>query len=646
MGPSLLLLWACTGTEGPATETEALTGLTSSDTETVTHSDSAAETGDTGVDTGFACDTRLQPGEAIDLDAACAEPEAFPWTPEVLWQRTSFSATTTHDIVRVSPIVGRWVDSDGDGALDEDDVPVVVISADDGSGSSQTGMLHVLSGTDGSEYESYETVSWDGAAFTVAQQAGVALGDVDGDGWTELVTTVLAEDGTAHLAALSRDGSALWVATELALPFSRGYPAIADLDADGEPEVVLGASWVAGSDGTWLASGALGEGAETGNVPVSVPVDLDADGTLEVLVGNGVYEHDGSTLCTLDGYDDFPSTADLEGDGSPEIVVTGRGQIRIFDADCDLVTSWEVTGAVRGGPAALGDLSGDGRDEIVVVIEDGIEVYTLSGTLLWSQIIGEGSGRSTPTLFDFDGDGELEIVHADEGALRVFSGRGAVLFEDGDHDSATSLEGVAISDVDGDGDAELVVADAGYSSYGRQTGVTVWHGGEVPFPEVRPLFSQHAWYDSHIDDLGAVSTDAPYGLHNTFRAAIAEGGHPEALPNGRLVLGEACTDDCERGRVVLTVHVANDGGADLLAGTPVAVYAVRDGAGDLLATSELPEEVPPGESSDSLLFVLDAAEVDGADLRVLVDDDGTLTGVVEECHEDDNILTLEGPFCP
>jgi hypothetical protein len=44
-------------------------------------------------------------------------------------------------------------------------------------------------------------------------------------------------------------------------------------------------------------------------------------------------------------------------------------------------------------------------------------------------------------------------------------------------------------------------------------------------------------------------------------------------------------------------------------------------------------------------FEIDPA--DGGDgIRIVVDDDGTGTGTVDECNEDNNVWEIPGPICP
>jgi hypothetical protein len=53
-----------------------------------------------------------------------------------------------------------------------------------------------------------------------------------------------------------------------------------------------------------------------------------------------------------------------------------------------------------------------------------------------------------------------------------------------------------------------------------------------------------------------------------------------------------------------------------------------------------------GEAGPLQVIDVQAAALSGASLVLVADDDGTGTGRVEECNEDNNRAVLEGPFCP
>ena len=196
------------------------------------------------------------------------------------------------------------------------------------------------------------------------------------------------------------------------------HVAIADLDADGLPDVLVCDAFrnlVA-----WIRQSPRGTFTEQTLAPVRAPahvqaVDIDRDGDLDVLVASLgflhpnnarigsvlVLENDGRQHFTVRTLVDAVArvadarAADLDGDGDLDVSVAGFG----YD---DGETSWlENTGGWRftmhvlqrlsGGINAVpADLDGDGRQDIVTLISQEWEE-------IWAFVNG-GGGRFTPRL--------------------------------------------------------------------------------------------------------------------------------------------------------------------------------------------------------------------------------------------------------
>jgi hypothetical protein len=340
-----------------------------------------------------------------------------------------------------------------------------------------------------------------------AVRAGPAVGDVNGDGKPDIVVAwgTLPQDATnpGGFGAFRNNGpgksfTLLWqrATGDKVGPVPGGppdgipdgavsTPAIADLDGDGNNEVVVGTLdehiyAVNGADGTdkpgwpfWV-----------GDVIFSSPAlaDLDGDGKLEVIIGTESHYQavqppgvgvppttQGGLLVVLNSsgalragfplqldqvIHSAPVVGDIDGDGRPEIVFgTGsswsvpQSSHVVYAVHCDgtPVAGWpvHVDGQVFTAPA-LGDLDGDGLVDVVVTDDNTgpsqtFHVYAFkgNGTLLWSRqprgLERETLSAGDPVIADVLGDGHPEVLVPQNAEIVAFSSTGAQLTDDGSH---------------------------------------------------------------------------------------------------------------------------------------------------------------------------------------------------------------------
>lgn len=617
--PLLLLLAACQdyNLEG---KDDATAPTDSGGAPATTFSDVCAGLGGTAHDVPLneTCDVGLQTGT---------------FTPVVEYEfgSTSFCGP---------PAVGRLVDSDGSGALDAGDMPAIVIFQGGATGTEDGRVVAVRGDNSGVYWESEDGMGQDG---------GFAIGDLDGDGWPEVVV-----GGVTRIHALDgRTGAVVWTSPDISRhldPLGYTHPSLSDMDHDGDPEVTAG-SVILNHDGTIQAEGHFGRGAAflegneayTSYGVLSVPVDLDADGVEELVAGDAAYGPDGSVKWRNNGRDGLIAVADFDGDGEGEIVKTSGWYITGMESD-----GTEVWGplnygyyGVNIGPPAIDDLDGDGTPDIVFAAQYTLYALDWGGTEKWAASIGDVSGAAGPVLFDFELDGYPEVLYADETTVRFFSGLdGSVKMESGDHGSRTIVETPVVADVDNDGHVEIVV---GHCSWDKS--FTVYGDAEDSWPPGRSTWNQHGYSVSNVGEFGEVPvTRTPnWPEFNSFRSGDV-GQPPGDYVDVQVEIFDVCASECAAGKVFVGAWVENAGTVEIPAGIAVSVRAGP--TGPVLATQLTTVAVPSGRTGEPLFFELEAASLGDAAPFALADHDEAGGGVVFECDEQNNGEEWGAGACP
>ena len=291
-----------------------------------------------------------------------------------------------------------------------------------------------------------------------------AIADLDGDGDLEVVAAT-TED--ALVARGAKDGREEW-RVDLST-FGYGRPTVGNLTPAPGPEVVA-------SDIRGGVVAATGEGRELWRVdletlPLEQPTvwerpvvrDLDADGAPEVLLGTRggpvVLGADGDLEWYAEGAAVHTATVRTDGDDAVEVVTAGTDGLRAYDgATGDLEWERDLPGS-RVRVAA--DVDGDGSAAVLVGRTDGtvLAVDAATGETRWTTTVatGDGTGAVPPVLGDVDGDGTDELVAATN------DGTVAVLAPADGAELAAYERSVPVwtfptpADIDGDGDEEMLV---------------------------------------------------------------------------------------------------------------------------------------------------------------------------------------------
>jgi hypothetical protein len=560
--------------------------------------------------------------------ASCAsKPEVGLFDPVVEWQWTDNLIHPTFDQIMATPVVANLTDDNGDGAIDAADTPDMVFAAFSCPEYGSTGALVALSGDDGRTLWSI----MDAGGYAPYGSSGVAIADLRGDGRPSILV-----GSPSGLLCVDAAGRFEWLAPVPTNAY--GNPAVGDIDGDGSAEVAFGAS-VVDAHGAVLWTGALGVG---GSAFGSFLVDLDGDGPQELVAGRTVYESDGTVRWDDVAFDGWPAVADLDDDGRPEIVRVGSGYVRANDAHGNILWDYLLEDGGGGGPPTIADFDGDGSAEIGVASREYYRVLEGDGSERWRNVVQDYSSAVTgSSVFDFEGDGAAEVVYADEEVLWVYDGAtGAVELAYDAHSSWTLFEYPLVVDIDGDGAAEIALA-SNDCNYTGSRGITILGDRTDSWAAARPVWNQHAYFISNVDDDGRI----PYGeapnwsSWNSFRAGNSETAVGLGRPDLGLGAAVYCTDECRTDVVEMWLPVENRGEVGS-ASVDVALYG-RHGS-DLVLTQIARAAAVSTGATTWVGPVLVHGEDFGEGMLVRVDDDGSGGddgrggGAVPECDESNN----------
>jgi hypothetical protein len=371
--------------------------------------------------------------------------------------------------------------------------------------------------------------------------AAVALGDLDGDGDTD----ALVANGDGHANALyTNAGDHTFSLTSFGSGDTRGV-ALGDLDRDGDLDAVTanaaGNNSVYANDGSGgLTGAAFGVSATSRAVALA---DVDGDGDLDAAFANAA----GNTVYINDGSGGLGSSPARSGLGSAD----SRG-------------------------IALGDLDRDGDPDMVVANDGANTVYlnqggdqggTAGAFLDTGQALGDSISAAV-VLRDLNGNGYLDAVFANDGA-------DAAWFNDGTGEflgtpvpirgEEATTRALALGDLDGDGDLDAVAANEGANAV---------HTNHPPAVEFARTEYQAAEEDGSVEfrvrrgtPLGTASVDyAPDGGSADEGSDYSDASGTVSFSAGelekRFTLSLAA-DDAVEGDETVTLALSNPSGLSI-----------------------------------------------------------------------------------
>jgi hypothetical protein len=282
-----------------------------------------------------------------------------------------------------------------------------------------------------------------------------ASGDLDGDGDLEIVVGSWGQlvkawhyQGPEVFTYLNADS--IW-----------SSPACEDIDLDGKDEVIIGADCWSGPHWPWPRGGLLyvleGDGSIKQGFPKCLPqviwsspaiADLDMDGFPDIVVGTGNFWQN-----TNPGADNYLSYAD-------------GNHVYAFNYKGENLPGWPVnTQGDNFASPAVADIDGDGRFEVACTsIDNWLYVWEHNGALKWKRQKWDCDKLGSPAIADINGDGQLDVLCGDSWDLTGYDAQGnMILFQSTD---GIIFSAPAAGDIDNDGLVEVVVSNGAGSGNG------------------------------------------------------------------------------------------------------------------------------------------------------------------------------------
>lgn len=315
------------------------------------------------------------------------------------------------------------------------------------------------------------------------------VGDIDGDGDLEVVAVFYYDNIVCAWHAESGelvDGDwPLLVSTSWVYSIS-GPPVLANLDGDGDSEILVGMDGTdATSDGLYALQGDgsfLWQRRYSVKGPMAV-ADLDQDGDVEIaLCGFGpgisrihsyVMDHNGQMIKKWRGGDvKGVVITDVDSDGLGDVVFCTEDSVQAVGLDGTTIWSTPLDAPIHStGALSVGDLDSDGMPGIFMSTRVFDDAYTYSllyafdhtGKIMSDQgfpkILMGDAWECEPLVVDIDHDGHKELVAGAAGLpFMAWEADGSVT----PGFPVLSLAGdywctPAINDLDQDGDMEFIV---------------------------------------------------------------------------------------------------------------------------------------------------------------------------------------------
>ncbi|MDL2297001.1 FG-GAP-like repeat-containing protein [Bacteroidales bacterium OttesenSCG-928-B11] len=370
----------------------------------------------------------------------------------------------------------------------------------------------------------------------------LAIADVDRDGIAEIFIYISSINTLRCYNFNGTASSVKWNATVNWSNNRSTLPAIADINGDNIPEIVVFDKVFNAQTGDLLLTLPTGVGMATAyNSAITyMPVlaDMDNDGMLEVVGGNNVIKvtitnttgtsgNSGTIWKTITGNnveDGWTSVADIDMDGFLDVVVVKTYNLYAWSPYSGSGSTPQILGSqyysaiynstYNGSRAMIADIDNDNVPEIVWSSSCYIQAvrYNTANNnfdLLWTHSTTDLSGATSMTAFDFNQDGQVEIVYRDQNFLRIIDGTTGLNITTFSCPSGTATEYPVIVDLDRDGEAEILVSESMYET--NQVRTSRIRSFKSPdgsrWAPARYVWNQHGYSVVHINNDLTVPTN-------------------------------------------------------------------------------------------------------------------------------------------
>ena len=311
----------------------------------------------------------------------------------------------------------------------------------------------------------------------VAPTMSLASGDVDGDGDLDLIVgmgyDIALQRGQQHRLYLNDGAGTFTDATTGRMPLDSDWThalALGDVDGDGDLDLILGNDQQ--QNRLYLNNGAgVFTDATAGRMPAVIDRtqslalgDVDGDGDLDLLVGNGIFHY-----------------------GAQNKLYRNNGAGVFSDATATHLPAHLAS----SGALALGDLDGDGDLDLIagntrspgeqnqLYLNDGAGVFSDATA---TRLPAETTISRALALADFDRDGDLDLFVGNSGRNRLYRNDGTGTFTDVSGNLPVVYDdtfALVVGDFDRDGDLDVLVGNQGqnrlllnFNATGQFTDVT------------------------------------------------------------------------------------------------------------------------------------------------------------------------------